>query len=68
MGTIRHRLQRLGAQQDNPEVVIEVQDGPPMSAEEIDRYNRNRKPDQPFLFTLRIDRRDDAAPLCLDAE
>jgi hypothetical protein len=37
-----------------------------MTYEEIDDYNRRRGPDDPFLFTIRIDRRDPDRPIATE--
>jgi hypothetical protein len=42
-------------------------DGPPMSHEEIDAYNRQRAPGDPVVVTIRIDRAT-VSPLVIDEE
>jgi hypothetical protein len=61
--SIKNRLTRLERQQGQQEVSFVLEEGPPMSPEEIDAYNATRGPDDSFLFTLRIDRREDAPAL-----
>lgn len=57
MATIDSRLARLERRgESGPIRFILHTDGPAASAEELDRYNRTRKPGEPFRFTLRIDR------------
>jgi hypothetical protein len=56
MRTIESRLTRLEQRQEAATTgMVTMYDGPSMTADEVDHYNRSRRPDQPFIITLRID-------------
>jgi hypothetical protein len=65
MRNIASRLTRIEQRHEaNREMMITMYDGAPMTPDEVDRYNASCGPDQPFIFTLRIERASGQSGAC----